>query len=112
MARSDARRLQVDEQAREHRGGESAEALMALVVPAGQDVPTKADLDSAVGTLTARTDGPATKGVRPSSADGRTRPRPPRHPRPGRERHRPPLDRPTSRDDDRANAGHRSAGAP
>jgi hypothetical protein len=61
MAVSDARRLQVYEQAREHWGEGPAEALMELVVPAGQDMVTKADLDAAVGTLTARMDGLATK---------------------------------------------------
>jgi hypothetical protein len=61
MAVSDARRLQVYEQAREHWGEGPAEALMELVVPAGQDMATKADLDAAVRTLTVRFDGLATK---------------------------------------------------
>jgi hypothetical protein len=61
MAVSDARRLKVYEQARAHWGEETAEVLMELVVPAGQDMATKADLDAAVGTLTARMDGLATK---------------------------------------------------
>jgi hypothetical protein len=61
MAVSDARRLKVYEQAREHWGEETAEVLMELVVPAGQDMATKADLDAAVGTLTARMDDLATK---------------------------------------------------
>ena len=45
MAVSDARRLQVYEQAREHWGDGPAEALMELVVPAGQDMATKADIE-------------------------------------------------------------------
>ncbi len=61
MAVSDARRLQVYEQAREHWGEGPAEALMELVVPAGQDMATKADLAEAVGVLSARMDGLATK---------------------------------------------------
>lgn len=61
MAVSDARRLKVSKQAREHWGEETAEVLMELVVPAGQDMATKADLDAAVGSLTARMDGLATK---------------------------------------------------
>jgi hypothetical protein len=56
MAVSDARRLQVYEQARAHWGEEPAEALMELVVPAGQDMATKADIDLAVVTLCARMD--------------------------------------------------------
>jgi hypothetical protein len=56
MAVSDARRLQVYEQARAHWGEEPAEALMELVVPAGQDMATKADIDLAVVTLSARMD--------------------------------------------------------
>ena len=44
MTVSDARRLQVYEQAREHWGEVSAEVLMELVVPAGQDMATKADV--------------------------------------------------------------------
>jgi hypothetical protein len=61
MAVSDARRLQVYEQARAHWGEGPAEALMDLVVPAGQDMATKADIDLAVVTLSARIDGLATK---------------------------------------------------
>jgi hypothetical protein len=61
MAVSDARRLKVSEQARAHWGEETAEVLMELVVPSGQHMATKADLDAAVGTLTARMDGLATK---------------------------------------------------
>ena len=45
MAVSDARRLQLYEQAREHWGDGPAEALMELVVPAGQDMATKADIE-------------------------------------------------------------------
>jgi hypothetical protein len=51
MAVSDARRLQVYEQAREHWGEETAEALMELVVPAGQDMATKADIAEAVSSM-------------------------------------------------------------
>ena len=57
MAVSDARRLQVYEQAREHWGDGPAEALMELVVPAGQDMATKADIER----LEARMDDLATK---------------------------------------------------
>ena len=51
MAVSDARRLQVYEQAREHWGDGPAEALMELVVPAGQDMATKADIAEAVSSM-------------------------------------------------------------
>ncbi len=51
MAVSDARRLQVYEQAREHWGEGPAEALMELVVPAGQDMATKADIAEAVSSM-------------------------------------------------------------
>ena len=57
MAVSDARRLKVYEQAREHWGEETAEVLMELVVPAGQDMATKADIEAAVVALSARMDG-------------------------------------------------------
>ncbi len=57
MAVSDARRLQLYEQAREHWGEGPAEALMELVVPAGQDMATKADIER----LEARMDDLATK---------------------------------------------------
>jgi hypothetical protein len=57
MPVSDARRLQVYEQARAHWGEGPAEALMELVLPAGQDMATKADIDLAVVTLSARMDG-------------------------------------------------------
>ena len=57
MAVSDARRLQVYEQAREHWGDGPAEALMELVVPAGQDMATKADIER----LEVRMDDLATK---------------------------------------------------
>ena len=57
MAVSDARRLQVYEQAREHWGDGPAEALMELVVPAGQDMATKADIER----LESRMDDLATK---------------------------------------------------
>jgi hypothetical protein len=61
MAVSDARRLKLSEQARAHWGEETAEVLMEVVVPAGQDMATKADLDTAVSALSARMDGLATK---------------------------------------------------
>ena len=51
MAVSDARRLKVYEQARAHWGEETAEVLMELVVPAGQDMATKADIDEAVSSM-------------------------------------------------------------
>ena len=57
MAVSDARRLKVYEQARAHWGEETAEVLMELVVPAGQDMATKADIEAAVVALCARMDG-------------------------------------------------------
>lgn len=57
MAVSDARRLKVYEQAREHWGEETAEVLMELVVPAGQDIATKADIER----LEARMDRLATE---------------------------------------------------
>jgi hypothetical protein len=57
MAVSDARRLQLYEQAREHWGEGPAEALMELVVPAGQDMATKADIER----LEVRMDDLATK---------------------------------------------------
>ena len=61
MAVSDARRLKLYEQARADWGEETAEVLMEVVVPAGQDMATRADLEAAVGALTARMDGLATK---------------------------------------------------
>ena len=57
MAVSDARRLKVYEQAREHWGEETAEVLMELVVPAGQDMATRADIER----LEARMDRLATQ---------------------------------------------------
>jgi hypothetical protein len=51
MSVSDARRLKLYEQARAHWGEETAEALMELVVPAGQDMATKADIDAAVSSM-------------------------------------------------------------
>jgi hypothetical protein len=51
MAVSDARRLQVYEQAREHWGEGPAEALMELVVPSGQDMATKVDIAEAVSSM-------------------------------------------------------------
>lgn len=57
LAESDARRLKVDEQARAHWGEETAEVLMELVVPAGQDIATKADIER----LEARMDRLATE---------------------------------------------------
>jgi hypothetical protein len=57
MAVSDDRRLKLSEQARAHWGEETAEVLMEVVVPAGQDMATKADIDR----LEARMDDLATK---------------------------------------------------
>jgi hypothetical protein len=57
MTVSDARRLKLYEQARAHWGEETAEVLMEVVVPAGQDMATKADIDR----LEARMDDLATK---------------------------------------------------
>ncbi|MEY3072071.1 MAG: hypothetical protein RLZZ353_267 [Actinomycetota bacterium] len=51
MAVSDARRLKLYEQARADWGEETAEVLMEVVVPAGQDMATKADLDAAVSSM-------------------------------------------------------------
>jgi len=51
MSVSDARRLKLYEQARAHWGEETAEVLMEVVVPAGQDMATKADLDAAVSSM-------------------------------------------------------------
>ena len=51
MTVSDARRLKVYEQAREHWGEETAEVLMELVVPAGQDMATRADIAEAVSSM-------------------------------------------------------------
>jgi hypothetical protein len=51
MAGSDARRLKLSEQARAHWGEETAEVLMEVVVPAGQDMATKADLAAAVSSM-------------------------------------------------------------
>ena len=51
MAVSDARRLKLSGQARAHWGEETAEVLMEVAVPAGQDMATKADLDAAVGAM-------------------------------------------------------------
>jgi hypothetical protein len=48
---SDARRLELYEQARAHWGEETAEVLMEVVVPAGQDMATKADIDAAVSAM-------------------------------------------------------------
>jgi hypothetical protein len=41
----------VYEQAREHWGEETAEVLMELVVPAGQDMATKADIERLEGRM-------------------------------------------------------------
>jgi len=51
MAVSDARRLKLSEQARARWGEETAEVLMEVVVPAGQDMVTRADLEAAVGAM-------------------------------------------------------------
>ena len=57
MAVSDARRLKLYERARADWGEETAEVLMEVVVPAGQDMATKADTGLAVVTRSARMDG-------------------------------------------------------
>jgi hypothetical protein len=44
-------------QARAHWGEEPTEVLMELVLPAGQDMTTTADIDMAMVTLSARIDG-------------------------------------------------------
>jgi hypothetical protein len=51
MSVSDARRLKLYEQARAHWGEETAEVLMEVVVPAGQDMATKADLEAAISSM-------------------------------------------------------------
>jgi hypothetical protein len=51
MAVTDARRLEVYEQARAHWGEETAEVLMELVVPAGQDMATRADIAEVVSSM-------------------------------------------------------------
>jgi hypothetical protein len=51
MAVSDAKRLKLYEQARAHWGEETAEVLMEVVVPSGQDMATKADLAAAVSSM-------------------------------------------------------------
>jgi hypothetical protein len=51
MAVSDARRLKRSEQARAHWGEETAEVLMEVAVPAGQDMATKAGLDAGVCSM-------------------------------------------------------------
>jgi hypothetical protein len=51
MAVSDARHLKRYEQARAHWGEETAEVLMEVVVPAGQDMATKADIEAAVSSM-------------------------------------------------------------
>ncbi len=51
MAVSDARRLKLSEQARANWGEETAEVLMEVVVPSGQDMATKADLAAAVSSM-------------------------------------------------------------
>ena len=51
MSVSDARRLKLYEQARALWGEETAEVLMEVVVPAGRDMATKADLAEAVRAM-------------------------------------------------------------
>ena len=51
MGVSDARRLEVYEQARAQWGEEPAEALMEMVVPAGQDMATRQDVEGAATLL-------------------------------------------------------------
>lgn len=54
MGVSDARRLEVYEQARAQWGERPSETLMELVVPAGQDMATRSDVDAAVASFEAR----------------------------------------------------------
>ena len=51
MGVSDARRLEVYEQARAHWGDRPAETLMEMVIPPGQDMATRQDVESAAGRL-------------------------------------------------------------
>jgi hypothetical protein len=51
--RLDARRLEVCEQARAQWGDGPAETLMELVVPAGQDMATRQDVERSVASLRA-----------------------------------------------------------
>jgi predicted nuclease with TOPRIM domain len=51
MGVSDARRLEVYEQARAHWGDGPAEPLMETVVPPGQDMATRQDVEAASGRL-------------------------------------------------------------
>lgn len=53
MAVSDARRLEVYEQARAQWGEGPAEALMEMVVPAGQEMATRQDVEGAFARLRA-----------------------------------------------------------
>jgi phage host-nuclease inhibitor protein Gam len=53
MAVSDARRLEVYEQARAQWGDGPAEALMEMVVPAGQDMATRQDVERSIAALRA-----------------------------------------------------------
>ena len=53
MAVSDARRLEVYEQARAHWGEGPAEALMEMVVPTGQEMATRQDVEGAFARLRA-----------------------------------------------------------
>ncbi len=48
---SNAQRLKVFEQTRAHWGEETAEVLLELVVPVGQDMSAKADLDTAASSM-------------------------------------------------------------
>jgi hypothetical protein len=51
MGVSDARRLEVYEQARANWGDGPAETLMEMVIPPGQDMATRQDVESAAGRL-------------------------------------------------------------
>jgi hypothetical protein len=53
MGVSDARRLEVYEQARAQWGDGPAEALMEMVVPAGQDMATRHDVEGSSAVLRA-----------------------------------------------------------
>jgi len=56
MGVSDARRLEVYEQARAHWGDGPAETLMEMVIPPGQDMATRQDVEAASGRLQERLD--------------------------------------------------------
>ena len=53
MGVSDARRLEVYERARAHWGDGPAEALMEMVIPPGQDMATRQDVERSITQLRA-----------------------------------------------------------